>query len=111
MPVNGKREWALGMFNSLKVFPLRDSRGHCYGAVSFESAAPDDIIIAQSLELLCNLRQDVSNNSNYQRLRPSDGIMVVDANRVIVAANTVHVICLMLWIFLILSAAVPTMLL
>ena len=87
VPVNGKREWALGMFNSLKVFPLRDSRGHCYGAVSFESAAPDDIIIAQSLELLCNLRQDLSNNSNYQRLRPSDGIMVVDANRVIVAAN------------------------
>ena len=87
VPVNGKREWALGMFNSLKVFPLRDSRGHCYGAVSFESAAPDDIIIAQSLELLCNLRQDVSNNSNYRRLLPSDGIMVVDANRVIVAAN------------------------
>ena len=26
VPVNGKREWALGMFNSLKVFPLRDSR-------------------------------------------------------------------------------------
>ena len=78
VPVNGKREWALGMFNSLKVFPLRDSRGHCYGAVSFESAAPDDIIIAQSLELLCNLRQDVSNNSNYRRLLPSDGIMVVD---------------------------------
>ena len=55
VPVNGKREWALGMFNSLKV--------------------------------LCNLRQDVSNNSNYRRLLPSDGIMVVDANRVIVAAN------------------------
>ena len=87
VPVNGKREWALGMFSSLKVFPLRDSRGHCYGAVSFESAAPDDIIIAQSLELLCNLRQDVSNNSNYRRLLPSDGIMVVDTNRVIIAAN------------------------
>ena len=29
----------------------------------------------------------MSNNSNYQRLLPSDGIMVVDANRVIVAAN------------------------
>lgn len=85
--VTGKREWALGMFNSLKVYPLRDSRGRCYGAISFESAAPDDIIIDQSLELLCNLRQAVGNNSNYARLLPSDGIMVVDANRTIIAAN------------------------
>lgn len=87
VPVTGKREWALGMFNSLKVFPLRDSWGRCYGAVSFESAAPDDIIIAQSLELLCNLKQAVANNSNYARLLPSDGIMVVDTNRTIIAAN------------------------
>lgn len=87
VPVTGKREWALGVFNSLKVFPLRDNWGRCYGAISFESAAPDDIIIAQSLELLCNLRQAVGNNSNYERLLPSDGIMVVDTNRTIIAAN------------------------
>lgn len=87
VPVTGKREWALGVFNSLKVFPLRDNWGRCYGAISFESAAPDDIIIAQSLELLCSLRQAVGNNSNYERLLPSDGIMVVDTNRTIIAAN------------------------
>ena len=87
VPVTGKREWALGVFNSLKVFPLRDNWGRCYGAISFESAAPDDIIIVQSLELLCNLRQAVGNNSNYERLLPSDGIMVVDTNRTIIAAN------------------------
>lgn len=87
VPVTGKREWALGVFNSLKVFPLRDNWGRCYGAISFESAAPDDIIIGQSLELLCNLRQAVGNNSNYERLLPSDGIMVVDTNRTIIAAN------------------------
>lgn len=85
--VSGKREWALGMFNGINIFPLRDSRGRCYGAISFESAAPDDIIIDQSLELLCNLCQAVGNNSNYARLLPSDGIMVVDANRTIIAAN------------------------
>ncbi len=87
MPVTGKREWALGMFNSLKVFPLRDSWGRCYGAISFESAAPDEIIINASLELLCSLRQNVGNNANYARLLPSDGIMVVDKNRTIIAAN------------------------
>ena len=87
VPVAGKREWSLGMFNSLNVFPLRDSWGRCYGAVSFESAAQDEIIISQSFELLCNLRQSAGNNANYARLLPSDGIMVVDANRTIVAAN------------------------
>ena len=87
VPVSGKREWALGMFNSLNVYPLRDSRGHCYGAASFESTAPDAIIIAQSLELMCNLQQSVANNANYRRLLPSDGIMVVDPNKMIVAAN------------------------
>lgn len=87
IPVSGKREWALGMFSSLNVFPLRDSWGRCYGAISFESAAPDEIIIAQSLELLCNLRQTAANNNNYKRLLPSDGIMVVDTNRMIIAAN------------------------
>lgn len=87
MPVTGKREWALGMFSSLKVFPLRDNWGRCYGAISFESAAPDDIIIAQSLELLNNPRQILGNNSHYERLLPSDGIMVVDTNRTIIAAN------------------------
>ena len=87
VPVAGKREWSLGMFNSLNVFPLRDSWGRCYGAVSFESAAQDEIIISQSFELLCNLRQSAGNNANYARLLPSDGIMVVDTNRTIVAAN------------------------
>lgn len=87
MPVNGKREWSLGMFNSLKVYPLRDSRGRSYGAISFESAAQDDIIIAQSLELLCNMQPQLADNPHYQRLLPSDGIMVVDPNKMIIAAN------------------------
>lgn len=87
VPLTGMREWSLGSYSHLKVFPLRDGRGHCYGAISFESVTPDDIIIAQSLELLRNLRQSVTDDPNYQRLLPSDGIMVVDPNKLIVAAN------------------------
>ena len=87
MPVRGKREWELGVFNSMEVFPLRDSRGKCYAAVSFESSSHDDIIIAQSMELICNLHPGLMDNEHYKRMEPSDGIMVVDPNKLIIAAN------------------------
>ncbi len=85
--VVGKREWSLGVFNSLEVFPLRDARGRCYAAISFETAAPDNIITLQSLELICNMQQGLLNNPHYGRMQPSDGIMVVDSNKRIIAAN------------------------
>ena len=87
MPVRGEREWELGVFNSMEVFPLRDSRGKCYAAVSFESSSHDDIIIAQSMELICNLHPGLMDNEHYKRMEPSDGIMVVDPNKLIIAAN------------------------
>ncbi len=87
IPVNGKREWSLGVFNTLKVYPLQDSWGRCYGAISFEMNTADDIIVAQSLELLCNVRQSMIDNPHYARMQPSDGIMVVDPNKLIIAAN------------------------
>ena len=87
MPVRGKREWDLGVFNTMEVFPLRDGRGRSYGAISFETSAPDEIIIAQSLELLSNMPQSLVDNEHYQRMEPSDGIMVVDPNKLIIAAN------------------------
>lgn len=85
--VNGKREWSLGVYTNLKVCPLRDLRGRCYGAISFESQNPDQIMIAQSLELLNNMPQELALSPNYARLLPSDGIMVVDPNKMIIAAN------------------------
>ena len=87
MPVRGKREWELGVFNTMEVFPLRDSRGRCYAAISFESSSPDDIIMAQSMELICNMHQGLVDNEHYKRMEPSDGIMVVDPNKLIIAAN------------------------
>ena len=87
IPVSGKREWSLGVFNHLTVFPLRDARGQCYAAISFEGATPDDIIIAQSFELLCHLVPALANNPHYKRMQASDGIIVVDPNKLIIAAN------------------------
>lgn len=85
--VTGKREWNLGVFNSLDVFPLQDARGRCYAAISFETAAPDNIITLQSFEFICNMQQGLLNNTHYGRMQPSDGIMVVDSNKRIIAAN------------------------
>ncbi len=90
IPVTGKREWMLGTLETLrtlKVYPLRDMRGHAYGAISFEVSTDEEIIIAQCLELLTNMRQAVANNPNYARMQPSDGIMVVDPNKMVIAAN------------------------
>lgn len=87
LPVDGKKEWTLGTFHSFRTYPLKDGAGRVYAALSFDGARLDDIIVAQSFELLCNLRRSVEDNPLYRRLSPSDGLMVVDANKLIIAAN------------------------
>ena len=87
MVVRGMRELELGVFNSFWVYPLRDLRGKCYGALSFDTIDPEEIIIRETVELLFNLPKPVEKESNYKRLSSADGLMVVDKNKVIVAAN------------------------
>lgn len=88
LAVSGIREWSLGVFSSIRLYPLKDNFGKCYGVISFEATAPDNIIIDQAWALLCNLRQSVDGNPNYQRMTPDDGLMVVDINKQIIAANS-----------------------
>lgn len=87
LAVDGKKEWSLGTFHGFRVYPLKDGTGKVFAAVGFEGARLDDIIVNQSFELLCNLRRSVADNPLYRRLSPSDGLMVVDANKLIIAAN------------------------
>lgn len=87
MVVRGMRELELGVFNSFWVYPLRDLRGKCYGALSFDTIDPDEVIIRETVELLFNLPKPVEKESNYKRLSSADGLMVVDKNKVIVATN------------------------
>lgn len=87
MMVAGKREWSLGVFNSFKVYPLQDSHGKCFGAVSFDTSIPNEIIIQQAYELLINLQSSMAQNEHYHRMQPADGIMVVDDHKMVVAAN------------------------
>ena len=85
--VEGMREWDLGMFNSFVVYPVRDVRGKVFCAISFDAVDLDKIIIREAMELLRNLRQPLLETDNYQRLTPADGLMVVDSNKMIIAAN------------------------
>lgn len=88
--VSGMREWALGAFNSFSVFPLQDGRGRCFGALSFDMAEADDTIIREVLNFLRSLvynRQPIGESSLYDRLQPGDALIVVDANKLIIAAN------------------------
>lgn len=87
VPVNGKREWRLGNFNSFMVYPLRDRMGKTFGAIAFETATPDMLIIEQVLILINNLNRSVAEDPLYKRMMPEDGLMVVDASKTIIAAN------------------------
>jgi len=85
--VRGMRELELGVFNSFWVYPLRDVRGRCYGALSFETLDPDEVLIRETVELLLNLPKPVEKNGNYKRLSSADGLLVVNKDKVIVATN------------------------
>ena len=85
IPVTGKREWKLGIFSSFRVFPLRDGFGKCFGALSFDTDDPDEIMLRTALDFLMSV--PVGNVRQYERLSPEDGLMVVDAQKVIIAVN------------------------
>ena len=85
--VRGMRELELGVFNSFWVYPLRDLRGRCFGALSFETLDPDEVLIRETVELLLNLPKPVEKDGNYKRLSSADGLLVVNKDKVIVAAN------------------------
>lgn len=87
VPVFGRRESALGVFNGLHIYPLRDGWGKCFGAISFDTASPDHVVIGQAMEMLRNMRHSLGDNNNYRRMSPSDGMIVVDQNKMIIAAN------------------------
>ncbi|MBQ9763546.1 MAG: histidine kinase N-terminal domain-containing protein [Phascolarctobacterium sp.] len=87
IPLRGMRELELGVFNSFFVYPLSDVRGKCYGALSFDTVDPDEVIIRETVELLWNLPKPVEQEGNYKRLSAADGLLVVNKDKVIIAAN------------------------
>ena len=91
--VEGKREWVLGSFAYLKMVPLRDSKGGCFGVVGFEMNSEHNdgenlLLIDAALKLMRNMAtHKAKQDKNYRRMGPSDGLMLVDKNTKIIVAN------------------------
>ena len=83
----GMREYDLGLFAHIAVYPVCDSRNHCFAAVSFETKDPDTTFIETALQFLRNFNRTNGAEILYRRLSSIDGLMVVDDERVIRAVN------------------------
>lgn len=91
--IAGKREWEFGTFLYTKIYPVLDSLGNCYAAVGFETNQGSeienyDVFIEQAFLLLKHTSSQLFASENYQRLSASDGMMVVNADKKIIAANS-----------------------
>lgn len=83
--VEAMREWALGEFVHLKVYPLRDSFGKSFGAISFETRAFNEVFVSQCYEFLMSL--ETPSEAMHKRMNAADGLVVVDRGRKVIAAN------------------------
>lgn len=85
--VEGMREYALGLFAHITVFPVRDSHNHCFAAVTFESKDADRSFLKTALTFMRHFRRIHTTEALYRRLSSIDGLMVVNQEKIITAAN------------------------
>ena len=88
VPLEGKRELSLGQFAGVRVYPVQDRRGKCFAAVVFDLSGVDDIFINVAFEFLKTPARPEQDSEFYRRLAPGDALMVVDADKKIIAANS-----------------------
>lgn len=86
--LTGKRELALGIFVKLRVFPVFDSKGKLFSVVAFDTNEPEELFITTAMEFLRNAHpKSLANSDYYGRLGPSDSLLIVNKDKVIIAAN------------------------
>ena len=88
VPLEGKRELSLGKFAAVRVYPVQDRRGKCFAALAFDLSGVDDAFINAAFEFLKSPMRQEQDSSFYRRLAPGDGIMLVGADKRVVAANS-----------------------
>lgn len=88
VPLEGKRELSLGKFAGVRVYPVQDRRGKCFAAVVFDLSGVEDVFINVAFEFLKTPARQEGASEFYERLAPGDGLMVVDADKKIIAANS-----------------------
>jgi two-component sensor histidine kinase/PAS domain-containing protein len=91
--IHGQREWALGMWMEMQVYPVRDASGNVIAAVSFESSMEEAHVhghqlLVETAQLLLSTVKIPSSSKQYRSLSASDGILIVNEHGKIIFANS-----------------------
>ena len=91
--IQGQREWALGMWMEMQVYPVRDASGNVIAAVSFESSMVEahlegHQLLIETAQLMLATVKFLSSSKLYRSLSASDGIIIVDEQGKIIFANS-----------------------
>ena len=85
--VVGLREYVLGQFAHLKVYPVCDTHNRCFALATWETMDEPTAFTEAAFEFLRNSRRSYADNVCYRRLSSIDGLILVDAKTLITAAN------------------------
>lgn len=91
--IRGRREWALGMWMEMQVYPVRDASGNVIGVVSFETSLEEaqlegHQLLVETAQLMLATVKIPSSSKSYRSLSASDGIVIVDDQGKIIFANS-----------------------
>jgi len=91
--MHGQREWAIGMWMEMQVYPVRDASGNVIAAVSFEASIEESHLeghqlLLETAQLMLATVQIPISNKMYRPLSASDGILIVDEQGKIIFANS-----------------------
>jgi len=91
--IRGQREWALGMWMEMQVYPVRDASSNVIAAVSFEASMEEaqlesHQLLVETAQLMLATVKIPSSSKSYRPLSASDGIIIVDDQGKIIFANS-----------------------
>lgn len=87
LTVSGLREYVLGQFAYLKVYPVCDTHNRCFALVSLEMMDEPAAFAEAAVVFLLSSSRSYEGNICYRRLSSIDGLILVDAQTLITAAN------------------------
>lgn len=91
--IRGQREWALGMWMEMRVYPVRDASSNVIAVVSFEASMEEaqlesHQLLVETAQLILATVKVPSSTKTYRSLSASDGIIIVDDQGKIIFANS-----------------------
>lgn len=91
--IRGQREWALGMWMEMQVYPVRDASGNVIAAVSFEVTLQEaqltgHQLLVETAQLMLATVKFPSSSKKYRSLSASDGIIIVNEQGKIIFTNS-----------------------